>query len=122
MNKILLVDDSVDLLQVLKIFLEMEHFVVKTLTHPYCTYKEICEFKPDLLILDIFLEKQDSREVCKNLRQHPAANDLRILLTSTSPATLAEYKTYLADDYLEKPFDLWVLNQKIQSLLELAAV
>lgn len=117
MHKILLVDDSADILDVLKMFLEMKQYTVKTLSSAYDMHKELSEFKPDLIILDIFLREQDGRDVCKSLRQNPEIKDLPILLTSASPATLAEYKTYLADDYLEKPFDLSTLDQKIQSLL-----
>ncbi|KAA9038755.1 response regulator [Ginsengibacter hankyongi] len=49
-------------------------------------HKEIGEFKPDLLILDIYLAGLDGREICKNLRQHPETNNFPILLTSTVPA------------------------------------
>ena len=117
MHKILLVDDSADILDVLKMFLEMKQYRVRTLSGASFIHEVLSEFKPDLIILDIFLREQDGRDVCKSLRQNPEIKDLPILLTSASPATLAEYKTYLADDYLEKPFDLSTLDQKIQSLL-----
>ena len=118
MDKILLVDDSADILEALKIFLEMKHFAVKTLQSAYRLPKEISEFKPKLLILDVSLGGKDESEVCKSLRQNSETSDLPILLTSTSRATLVKYKTCMANDYLVKPFDLNTLHQKIKHLLQ----
>ena len=121
-KKILIVDNAADLLEPLKIFLEMKNYVVKTLTSADCIFQEIHEFDPDLLILDIFLEDEDGREVCKNLRKNVETRHLLILLFSAASTVLAEYKSYNADDYLEKPFDLNTLHEKIQSLLEWASI
>jgi len=122
MNKILIVDDSADLLEPLKFFLEQKNYMVKTLINADHIYQEIHEYKPDLLILDIFLEGEDGREICKVLRKNAETKHLCILLFSASPKILTESKSYYADDYLEKPFDLNTLHQKIQSLLEWAPI
>ena len=122
MNKLLIVDNSADLLEPLQFFLEQKNYMVKTLTSGDHLYQEILEYKPDLLILDIFLEHEDGREICKNLRKNIETKHLCILIFSASPNILTEYKSYYADDYLEKPFDLNTLHQKIQSLLEWAPI
>src|SRR5258708_19004378 len=111
MNKLLIVDNSADLLEPLKFFLEQKNYMVRTLTSGDHLYQEILEYKPDLLILDIFLEHEDGREICKSLRKNIETKHLCILLFSASPKILTEYKSYYADDYLEKPFDLNDLHQ-----------
>ena len=120
MNRILIVDNSADLLEPLKVFLEQKNYLVKTLISGIDIYLEILDFKPDILILDIFLDGEDGRQICKSLRNQAETKHLPILLFSASPKILTEYKKYTADDYLEKPFDLNTLYQKTQSLLELA--
>ncbi len=122
MKKLLIVDDSVDLLDVLKFFLKREGYHVKTLVCGNNICREIQEYKPDLLILDIFLENADGREICKSLRKNIETRHLGILVFSASPVTLSNYQSYYADDYLEKPFELGDFLKKVQSMLEWTAI
>ena len=68
MSKLLIVDDSAALLEAMKYILERNGYTVKTLNNASNIYKEIDEFQPDLLILDIFLGDEDCKEICKKLR------------------------------------------------------
>ena len=92
MGKILIVDDSADLLELLKLFLEDREHKVKTLVSADDIYQEIYEYKPDLLILDIFLGSYDGREICKRLRESFETKHLCILIFSVSHKILADYK------------------------------
>jgi len=122
MKKLLIIDNSVDLLDVLELFLKQEGYEVKTLLCGDNIWTEIQEYKPDLLILDIFLKNADGREICKCLRKNIETKHLGILVFSVSPAALSNYQSYYADDYLEKPFDLGDFHKKIQSMLEWTAI
>ena len=117
MSKLLIVDDSVALLDVMKNILERNGYKVKTLNKSPGIYKEISEFHPDLLILDIYLAGEDGREICKEIRKNVETKDMCILVFSASPKTLENYKTYYADDFIEKPFDITHLMEKIKSVL-----
>jgi DNA-binding response OmpR family regulator len=117
MSKLLIVDDSVALLEVMKSILERNGYTVKTLNRIPGIYKEISEFQPDLLILDIYLAGEDGREICKEIRKHVETKDVCILVFSASPKTLEDYKNYCADDFIEKPFDITILVEKIKSVL-----
>jgi DNA-binding response OmpR family regulator len=119
MSKLLIVDDSTALLEVMQNILERNDYIVKTLNRPSGIFKEIKEFKPDMLILDIYLAGEDGREICKKLRNNLETKDLCILVFSASPKTLEDYKGYHADDFIEKPFDISVLVEKIKSVLDL---
>jgi DNA-binding response OmpR family regulator len=114
MGKLLIADDSVALLEALKYVLGRNGYEVKTLNNADTIYKEIDEFQPDLLILDIFLGDEDGREICEQIR---TISDLRILLFSAFPKYLENYKSYGADDFIEKPFELKDLMNKIESIL-----
>jgi DNA-binding response OmpR family regulator len=54
MSKLLIVDDSAELLEVMKYILERNGYTVKTLIRADDIDREISEFQPDLLIPDIF--------------------------------------------------------------------
>ena len=118
MSKLLIVDDSTALLEVMKNILERSDYTVRTLNRADDIYNEISDFKPDLLILDIYLAGLDGREICRQLRKNPETNNLCILVFSASPKTLEDYDSYNADDFIEKPFDITILVEKIKSVLD----
>ena len=117
MNKLLIVDDSTDLLEAMEMILLQKGYLVKTLPGCDNIYKEIEDFNPDLLILDIFLAGIDGREMCKELRKVIRNKYLCIIIFSASPKALENYKFYGADDYLEKPFGIANLVEKIELVL-----
>ena len=117
MSKIVIVDDSIDLLEVLKYFLEEKGFEVYTATSNHDLKTLIRSFSPDLIILDIFLHGEDGREICKDLRKHEETKYLCVLLFSASSKALTDYKEHGADGYLEKPFGLNEIIEKITATL-----
>jgi DNA-binding response OmpR family regulator len=117
MNKLLVVDDSIDLLEAMEIILSQKGYTVKTLPDCNTIFKDIDDFRPDLLILDIFLAGRDGRELCKELRKAIANKYLCIIIFSASPKALENYASYGADDFLEKPFGINILVDKIESVL-----
>jgi len=117
MKKILIIDDSRDLLDAMSIFLEAKGYSVKTDTGCKDIFNIVREFDPDLVILDIFLTAEDGRETCKDLRRYSETKHLCIILLSGSATALGNYREYGADDYIEKPFDINDLLKKIEFVL-----
>lgn len=118
MSKIVIVDDSRDLLDVLKFFLEEKGYEVETATREHDLISLVKSFSPDLIILDIYLQGEDGREICKDLRRHEETKYLCILMFSASTKALGNYKEYGADGYIEKPFGLNEIVDKIEYTLE----
>ncbi|MGZ4097127.1 MAG: response regulator [Bacteroidia bacterium] len=117
MSKLLILNSSSDQLTFLTYFLEKKQYVVKTLTHTLDLFSEIYHYKPDLLLLDTFFGGADGRELCKQLRSRPETKALGILIFSASEENLTDYRSYYADDFIQKPFNPDVLYGKIKSLL-----
>lgn len=115
--KILIVDDSKDILEGMKMFLEIKKYIVKTIFDANKVYKEIEEFEPDILILDIYLSGLDGRELCQILKETANTKHIKIILFSAATNALEDYKTYGADASLEKPFGLEEIYAKIESVL-----
>ena len=118
MSKIIIVDDSVDLLDILKFFLVEKGFDVETATSRQHLISLAKSFSPDLIILDIFLEGEDGREVCRELRRRKETKYVCILMFSASPKAIGNYKEYGADGFIEKPFGLKEIIDKIEATLE----
>jgi two-component system phosphate regulon response regulator PhoB len=75
---------------------------------------------PDLIILDAVLPVVDGVEVCRELRAVAATRETPIMMLTTAKSDetdpLVEYSLG-ADDYVEKPFSVRVLMERMKSLL-----
>jgi CheY-like chemotaxis protein len=78
----------------------------------------ICECKPDLLILDIWLKEQDEGwNIIQLMRMEPGTQHIPIIVCSTDSQNLGAKSSLLQTlncEVLEKPFDLAVLQNKIE--------
>ncbi|WP_025143469.1 two-component system response regulator [Pedobacter jeongneungensis] len=117
MKRVLVVDDDPDVLEVFQEVLETEHYKVYPLLSPRYIFKTIRDFAPDLIILDIMLNGMDGRAVFKELRLNPETEGIPIILASAryDENYIASQK-YHPDDYLEKPFNMADLLQKVNAL------
>lgn len=116
-KRILILDDSEDILEGMKMFLELKNYTVKTQNHVNNIFAEISGFNPDLIILDIYLQGHDGREICKNIKQSFKAKPPKIILFSGASHALEGYQHFGADDFLEKPFGLFDIYAKIEKVL-----
>jgi DNA-binding response OmpR family regulator len=118
MSKILIVDDSTDLHEALQFFLTEKGYEVKCIASAKNLVSIVKEFLPDLIFLDIYLQGEDGREICKKLRTLVETKYLCIILFSVSDKDAKLYKEFGADGYLEKPFGLNEMIEKIEDTLQ----
>ncbi|HEV8083188.1 MAG TPA: response regulator [Chitinophagaceae bacterium] len=118
LGRIMIVDNSADLLETKEYILNRNRYTVKTLTNGYDIKKEIIEFQPQLLLLDIFLADEDGRNICEELKKDETTKHVSILVFSSSHEPLKNFESYYADGFIDKPFDLKKLLKKITSLLD----
>ena len=118
MTKVLLIDDSIDLLEVLKYFLQEKGYEVEIGSSQSDLKSLLKGFIPDVLIMDIYLHGEDGRDICKELRKESETKNLCILMFSASSKALVNYKEYGADGFIEKPFGLVEIVHKIEATLE----
>jgi two-component system alkaline phosphatase synthesis response regulator PhoP len=117
-QKILVVDDEGDILELLKYNLVKEGYDVKTAIDGIKGVDIANSFLPDLIILDIMMPKQDGVETCRQIRENPElANSFIIFLTARSE----EYSEVAAfdmgaDDYITKPIKPRALVSRINAL------
>ena len=117
MHKILIVDDEIDLLQVIEIFLVRRNFLVKAISKWENIRTAIQSFEPDLILLDISLKGADGRVICKQLKTNKETVHIPVLLFSANYGVEQTVSEFLADGFIEKPFDLSKLISEIHSIL-----
>lgn len=115
-SKILVIDDSTDLLEIFSMILIMHGFDVATTDKADNIDELLNTFVPDLLLLDVRLRDNNGMDLCKRINEkynrHPP-----VILISASPELLKNYKEYLAFDVIEKPFDIKTVTEKINAAL-----
>jgi two-component system phosphate regulon response regulator PhoB len=118
-QKILVVDDEPDALELIKVNLASVGLTVVTAEDGDTALKKARAVLPDLIILDLMLPEVDGLEVCKILRRDEATRDIPIIMLT---AKASEIDRVLglelgADDYVTKPFSPRELVLRVKALL-----
>jgi len=103
-NKILLVDDEADILNLLQKSLELDGFSdIFKAVNGFAAVKACKDFLPDIIILDVMLPDIDGYEVCKQIRQF---SHCPILFLSSKSDEVDKILGLAVggDDYVTKPF------------------
>ncbi len=116
MGKILVVDDDDDTLDLVGILLPMHGLTVKKLSDGEDTLMQARIFEPDLILLDINIKGRDGKEICKELKSYDSPfKNIPVILFSAGSNLEEQITECNADDFIQKPFDLAELVNKIQS-------
>lgn len=118
-KRILLIEDEVSLVNVIKVRLELNSYGV-IIAHDGKEGLELArKEKPDLIILDLMLPKIDGYKVCRMLKFDEKYKKIPIIMF-TARAQESDKKLGKevgADGYILKPFEPEVLLSKIEELL-----
>ncbi len=118
-ERILVVDDEPDLLELIEVNLKGAGFDVLTASNGNDGLRMARQMTPELIVLDVMLPEMGGLEVCKNLRSDPATSAIPILML-TARATEIDRVLGLelgADDYVTKPFSTRELVLRVKNLL-----
>lgn len=118
-EKILIVDDEPDILEIIGYNLKKEGFNVVTATNGKEAISVATEEKPDLIILDVMMPEMDGMETCYQMRNIPALKDTLITFLSARGEDYSQIAGFDAgaDDYITKPVKPRVLVSKVKAIL-----
>ncbi|MDO4550656.1 MAG: response regulator [Planctomycetia bacterium] len=124
-RKILLVDDDVDIVSLIEDVLNRDgRFEVRAVNNGFDAGMMVKEYHPDLIVLDVMLPDINGKEVCQRVRSNKSMDDVRIICIS---GMVEEYKIKDllesgANDFMQKPFDVDKLLEKICSHLDMESL
>lgn len=125
-EKILVVDDKADIVETVGFCFTQEGFEVSTAFDGEEALEAARRDKPDLIILDVMLPKENGYQVARFLREDWKEGKLerrpKILLLTARTVSDAEREDFLqtwsgADSVMYKPFDLDDLVARVKQLL-----
>jgi len=121
-RKILIVDDDVDLVDLLKdVFDRDGRFEVRTANNGFDAGMQVKEFRPDLVVLDVMLPDINGKEVCVRVRSDPALDEVKIICISgmVEADKVTDLKAAGANDFMQKPFSVDKLLERSCELLSI---
>jgi len=119
---ILVVDDTLENIEVAKGVLSQEYLVQAALNGEIAL-KIVEKRKPDLVLLDIMMPEMDGYEVCKKLKANEATKDIPIIFLTAKVQEEDETKglSLGAVDYITKPISPAILKERVKNHLILKA-
>lgn len=121
LQKILHVDDDLDIQFIAKIALEsVGGFTVQQCSSGSEAIAKISEFEPDLLLLDVMMPNMDGEETLKTIRQLPRMENVPVVFM-TAKALESDKEALIhkgAIDVITKPFEPMELSGQLVAAWE----
>jgi len=118
-EKILVVDDEEDILELVRHNLAREGYQVVCVATGEKAVEKARSEKPDLIVLDLMLPGIDGLQVARNLKDDDRTRQILIIML-TAKGEEADIVTGLelgADDYVTKPFSPRVLLARVRAVI-----
>jgi two-component system response regulator ResD len=115
-QRILVVDDEPQVVEVLKMYLTRDGFRAQTARDGQAALTAFETFKPDLIVLDLMLPQIDGLEVFKRIRAHHATPIIMLTAKGDELDRLLGLELG-ADDYIVKPFSPREVVARVKNVL-----
>ncbi len=119
MPRIVVIDDDLDLLKAVKSLLRKRGFENVSVHSDWSMANDdIKIYKPQLILLDVFLGNVDGLEICKRLKSNLSTRSIPIIMLSAFPkiAQIA-VREFGARDFICKPFAIEEFLNKIMGIV-----
>ena len=119
-KRVLVVDDTEDIVKLVKMYLEHHHYEVITAYDGQEGLDKAKTDKPDLIVLDLMLPRINGYKICGLLKRDKEYAKIPIILftAKTQEKDMKLGQEVGADAYLTKPFEPEILLAKIKELIE----
>jgi two-component system KDP operon response regulator KdpE len=118
-ERILVVDDEIQITRVLRASLSAQRYDVRTANDPEEALRIFEEWNPDLMITDLMMPGMSGVELCRAIRRH-GHTPILILSVRDQEHTKVEALDAGADDYVTKPFSIQELLARVRAHLRRA--
>src|SRR6476660_685662 len=115
-SRVLVVDDEPQITRVLRTVLASQGYQVQTAPEGQSALNTFTEFRPELVITDLFMPHMDGLELCRRIR---AVSNVPIIVLSVKGEERSKVEALDsgADDYVTKPFGIDELLARVRAAL-----
>lgn len=121
--KILIVDDVMSNVLLLKVLLTNEKFAIATASNGRQALEQVEKENPDLVLLDVMMPDMSGFEVAQHLKSNPNTADIPIIFLTALNSTADIVKGFQVDanDFISKPFNKEELIIRVTHQISLVA-
>ena len=116
--KILVVDDDLDIIEILKYNLNKSGYIVKSAKNGIEAIKRAKKFMPNIILMDVMMPEMSGIEACSEIKQIDELSETIIIFLSARSEDYTQLSAYDAgaDDYISKPIKPKILLKKISNI------
>ena len=116
--KILVVDDDLDIIEILKYNLNKSGYLVKSAKNGIEAIKKAKKFLPNIILMDVMMPEMSGIEACSEIKQIDELSETMIIFLSARSEDYTQISAYDAgaDDYISKPIKPKILLKKISNI------
>ncbi len=118
-ERILVVDDEIQITRVLRASLTAQRYDVRTVNDPEEALRIFEEWKPDLLVTDLMMPGMTGIDLCRAVRRR-SRTPILVLSVRNQEHSKVEALDAGADDYVTKPFSIQELLARVRAHLRRA--
>jgi two-component system, OmpR family, phosphate regulon response regulator PhoB len=119
MKKVLIVEDQEDILEVIRITLELDDLELHSASDGEAGIQLAAKLRPDLILSDVMMPRMDGLQLCKRVKTEPSLKRTKLILLSARGST-EDRRAGLAagaDAYLTKPYSPLQLLETVRQVL-----
>ncbi len=119
-ERILIIDDEENIVELLKFNLELNNYEVEFAYDGKLGMQKIKDWKPDLILLDIMLPEVDGITISQIIKKEEALKDIPIIMMTAKSQDSDKFIGFEsgADDYITKPFVVKELIYRMKAVLK----
>src|ERR1700748_2572537 len=113
-QRVLILDDDLDILQICTIVLKKKGFDVSTMNNSNQVTDLVKNYLPDVILMDNWMPGPGGIEANRTLKQDPPTQDIPVIFFSANSNVSQLAREAQADYFLQKPFDITELEAIVQ--------
>ena len=116
MPHVAILDDEADLLDMVSLGLAKYGFTTTCVLNHQHFFSELLARRPDVILMDIYIGKEDGRDICKLIKEDNTFSNIPVILYSAGNVSDESIKESGADEFVSKPFVVQELAEKLLKL------
>ena len=117
-GKILIFDDAIEILELLKDHFEKEGYHVKTHDREESILESALEFLPDLFIINALMSNMIGLKFCRKIKENEVFQDAYVMFLSDKTDESLEVDAFESggDDFVSKPVKIRALKERVNKI------
>lgn len=116
-RSVLIIENDQDIRQIVEFILQEQGYRTLSIPEPE-ELSELINFRPDLILLDEFINSKPGHRLCLQIKKIPALASVPVIILSTANDIELIAEECQANDYARKPFDVEDLVVKVLRCLD----